>query len=160
MPETHLAPQLPPPLFTLPSPPPPHSTPLHPPPHPQDKLHQNLCRQRSLVAIGTHDLSKCRGPFTYEALPPSEISFVPLKQTTKFRADQLMEVREGGRREEEFPRSGFWKGLRGLCTRTGVFLWVEGWLNMTRTETSAHRHICALYCLPPPHSTTCLTTRS
>ena len=23
----------------------------------QDKLHQNLCRQRSLVAIGTHDLS-------------------------------------------------------------------------------------------------------
>jgi phenylalanyl-tRNA synthetase beta chain len=23
----------------------------------QDKLHQNLCRQRTLVAIGTHDLS-------------------------------------------------------------------------------------------------------
>ena len=23
----------------------------------QDKLHQNLCRQRSLVSIGTHDLS-------------------------------------------------------------------------------------------------------
>ena len=22
----------------------------------QDKLHQNLCRQRSLVAVGTHDL--------------------------------------------------------------------------------------------------------
>lgn len=22
----------------------------------QDKLHQNLCRQRTLVAIGTHDL--------------------------------------------------------------------------------------------------------
>lgn len=58
----------------------------------QDKLHQNLCRQRSLVAIGTHDLAKCRGPFTYEALPPSEISFVPLKQTRKFRADELMEV--------------------------------------------------------------------
>jgi phenylalanyl-tRNA synthetase beta chain len=58
----------------------------------QDKLHQNLCRQRSLVAIGTHDLAKCRGPFTYEALPPAEISFVPLKQTESFRADQLMEV--------------------------------------------------------------------
>lgn len=25
----------------------------------QDKLHQNLCRQRSLVAIGTHDLVSC-----------------------------------------------------------------------------------------------------
>ena len=23
----------------------------------QDKLHQNLCRQRSLVSIGTHDLA-------------------------------------------------------------------------------------------------------
>lgn len=23
----------------------------------QDKLHQNLCRQRTLVAIGTHDMS-------------------------------------------------------------------------------------------------------
>ncbi|WIA12159.1 hypothetical protein OEZ85_012231 [Tetradesmus obliquus] len=57
----------------------------------QDKLHQNLCRQRSLVAIGTHDLAKCRGPFSYEALPPADISFVPLKQTQKFRADELME---------------------------------------------------------------------
>ena len=24
----------------------------------QDKLHQNLCRQRSLVAIGTHDMAR------------------------------------------------------------------------------------------------------
>ena len=38
----------------------------------QDKLHQNLCRQRTLVAIGTHDLSTIQGPFTYEALPPGE----------------------------------------------------------------------------------------
>jgi hypothetical protein len=36
----------------------------------QDKLHQNICRKRSLVAIGTHDLDKVQGPFTYEALPP------------------------------------------------------------------------------------------
>lgn len=57
----------------------------------QDKLHQNLCRQRSLVAIGTHDLSTVRGPFTYEALPPQEIRFVPLKQAREFRADELME---------------------------------------------------------------------
>lgn len=61
----------------------------------QDKLHQNLCRQRSLVAIGTHDLATVQGPFTYEALPPSDIHFVPLKQTQDFRADQLMEVSNG-----------------------------------------------------------------
>jgi phenylalanyl-tRNA synthetase beta chain len=36
----------------------------------QDKLHQNICRKRSLVAIGTHDLDRLQGPFTYEALPP------------------------------------------------------------------------------------------
>jgi phenylalanyl-tRNA synthetase beta chain len=118
----------------------------------QDKLHQNLCRQRSLVAIGTHDLDTlkarraacmpcpcimparnttaaanvarhrsqgCRGrsgllmlararllrhfvyrfssplvlqgPFTYRALDPQDITFVPLKQSEPFRADQLLE---------------------------------------------------------------------
>ena len=29
----------------------------------QEKLHQNLCRQRSLVAIGTHDLSTVQVQF-------------------------------------------------------------------------------------------------
>jgi hypothetical protein len=73
--------------------------PATPPPHPrQDKLHQNLCRQRSLVAIGTHDLATVQGPFTYEALPPQDIRFVPLKQEREFRADELMEVRRPRRR--------------------------------------------------------------
>ncbi|QCD80769.1 phenylalanine--tRNA ligase beta subunit, cytoplasmic [Vigna unguiculata] len=57
----------------------------------QDKLHQNICRRRTLVAIGTHDLDKLEGPFTYEALPPSSIAFTPLKQERNFRADELME---------------------------------------------------------------------
>ena len=57
----------------------------------QDKLHQNLCRQRALVAIGTHDLDAVSGPFTYEALPPGEVHFVPLKQTRSFAADALLE---------------------------------------------------------------------
>ncbi|KAL6762004.1 phenylalanyl-tRNA synthetase [Haematococcus lacustris] len=57
----------------------------------QDKLHQNLCRQRSLVAIGTHDLQTLQAPFTYEALPPDEIVFVPLKQTREFKASELLQ---------------------------------------------------------------------
>ncbi|KAL0887813.1 hypothetical protein Bca101_011796 [Brassica carinata] len=57
----------------------------------QDKLHQNICRRRSLVAIGTHDLDTLQGPFTYEALSPKDINFVPLKQTKSFRADELIE---------------------------------------------------------------------
>ncbi|XP_038708255.1 phenylalanine--tRNA ligase beta subunit, cytoplasmic [Tripterygium wilfordii] len=57
----------------------------------QDKLHQNICRRRTLVAIGTHDLDRLQGPFSYEALPPADINFVPLKQDKNFRADELME---------------------------------------------------------------------
>lgn len=57
----------------------------------QDKLHTTLCRQRSLVAIGTHDLDTLQGPFTYEAQPPECIQFVPLKQTRSFDAASLMQ---------------------------------------------------------------------
>ncbi|XVF29059.1 hypothetical protein REPUB_Repub15cG0087200 [Reevesia pubescens] len=57
----------------------------------QDKLHQNICRKRTLVAIGTHDLDTLQGPFTYEALPPPEINFVPLKQLKNFRADGILQ---------------------------------------------------------------------
>ena len=39
----------------------------------------NICRKRTLVAIGTHDLSTLKPPFTYEALPPKDILFTPLK---------------------------------------------------------------------------------
>jgi phenylalanyl-tRNA synthetase beta chain len=60
----------------------------------QDKLHQNICRKRTLVAIGTHDLDTIAGPFSYEALPPQEINFVPLNKTESFRADQLLEFYE------------------------------------------------------------------
>lgn len=63
----------------------------------QDKLHQNLARQRTLVAIGTHDLDTLQGPFTYEALPPEEICFVPLNQTKKMNGVELMKFYEVGR---------------------------------------------------------------
>lgn len=57
----------------------------------QDKLHQNICRKRSLVAIGTHDLDTIRGPFRYRALAPEDIAFVPLNQTKRMTAVQLMD---------------------------------------------------------------------
>ncbi|KAN0115091.1 phenylalanyl-tRNA synthetase [Hyaloscypha variabilis] len=60
----------------------------------QDKLHQNLARQRTLVSIGTHDLDTLKGPFTYEALPPKEISFIPLNQTKKMNGEELMQFYE------------------------------------------------------------------
>ncbi|KAK1551612.1 hypothetical protein Q3G72_001263 [Acer saccharum] len=79
----------------------------------QDKLHQNICRRRTLVAIGTHDLDTLEGPFTKHIIDGSFIKsffafllwnngaiicgfatfrykFMPLKQERNFRADELM----------------------------------------------------------------------
>jgi len=58
----------------------------------QDKLHQNICRKRSLVAIGTHDLDTIEGPFTYDALPPEDIKFKALNQTEVHNAVELMDI--------------------------------------------------------------------
>ena len=58
----------------------------------QDKLHQNIGRQRSLVSIGTHDLDTIQGPFVYDAEPPNELHFIPLNQTKEFSATELMEL--------------------------------------------------------------------
>ncbi|KAI5966877.1 FRS1 [Candida pseudojiufengensis] len=60
----------------------------------QDKLHTNLCRNRTLVAIGTHDLDTLTPPFTYEALPPKDIVFKPLNQTKEMNGEELMEFYE------------------------------------------------------------------
>lgn len=56
----------------------------------QDKLHQNLARNRTLVSIGTHDYDTLQGPFTYEALPPKDIKFIPLNQTKEMDSAELM----------------------------------------------------------------------
>ncbi|CAD6192222.1 unnamed protein product [Caenorhabditis auriculariae] len=56
----------------------------------QDKLHQNICRKRSLVAIGTHDLDTIQGPFEYRAEAPKQIKFKPLNQTKEYTAEELM----------------------------------------------------------------------
>ncbi|KAH3947524.1 phenylalanine--tRNA (Phe) ligase beta subunit [Parastagonospora nodorum] len=57
----------------------------------QDKLHANLARNRTLVSIGTHDLDTIKGPFSYEALAPEQIEFIPLNQTKKMNGKELME---------------------------------------------------------------------
>ncbi|KAI5749628.1 hypothetical protein M8J76_008848 [Diaphorina citri] len=58
----------------------------------QDKLHQNICRKRTLVAIGTHDLDTIKGPFIYDAKPPSEIRFQPLNQTKEYSGTEIMDL--------------------------------------------------------------------
>ncbi|KAJ5074970.1 phenylalanyl-tRNA synthetase beta chain and leucine-rich repeat-containing protein [Anaeramoeba ignava] len=68
----------------------------------QDKLHQNICRRRTLVAIGTHDLDTLTPPFTYEALKPEDIKFIPLNQTKEMNANELMEFYENDLKLKHF----------------------------------------------------------
>ena len=56
----------------------------------QDKLHHNVCRGRSLVSMGTHDLDTVKGPFTFKALPPEEIKFKALNRTAEMTGPELM----------------------------------------------------------------------
>ncbi|TLS23965.1 hypothetical protein PpBr36_08266 [Pyricularia pennisetigena] len=58
----------------------------------QEKLHANLARQRTLVAIGTHDLDTIKGPFTYEARKPEDIKFRPLNQAKEMDGNEMMET--------------------------------------------------------------------
>ena len=56
----------------------------------QEKLHNNICRGRKLVSMGTHDLDTVKGPFTYRALEPEHIHFVPLNREEEVNGDGLM----------------------------------------------------------------------
>jgi phenylalanyl-tRNA synthetase beta chain len=61
----------------------------------QDQLHRNLCRNRSLVAIGTHDLDSITGPFVYDAREGTSITFCPLTHANQdFNARELLEFYE------------------------------------------------------------------
>jgi phenylalanyl-tRNA synthetase beta chain len=68
----------------------------------QDKLHENICRRRTLVAIGTHDYDTIEGPFTYEARAPKDIKFKPLNQTQEFDAEALMKHYESDLKLKRF----------------------------------------------------------
>ncbi len=57
----------------------------------QEKLHHNICRRRTLVAIGTHDLDSVSAPFSYEALPPGSMPFLALRQSEARAGDELLE---------------------------------------------------------------------
>lgn len=58
----------------------------------QDKLHQNICRKRSLVSVGTHDMDTIVGPFTYDAKPPKDIRFKPLNQDKEYTGSEIMDL--------------------------------------------------------------------
>jgi phenylalanyl-tRNA synthetase beta chain len=63
----------------------------------QEKLHMTHGRNRAKVAIGVHDLDKVKPPFTYKAVDPASVSFVPLEMTEKMNLRQILSRHPKGR---------------------------------------------------------------
>ncbi len=63
----------------------------------QEKLHLSLGRKRRKVAIGVHDLDAVNPPFTYKAVKPDSVSFIPLQRTHEMNLDDILEKHEKGK---------------------------------------------------------------
>jgi len=62
----------------------------------QEKLHLTLGRNRRKVAIGIHDYRTVKPPFTYKAVLPDEVSFVPLQGTRRMTPAEILREHEKG----------------------------------------------------------------
>ena len=63
----------------------------------QEKLHITIGRKRSKLAIGVHDLSTVKAPFTYRLADPKSIRFVPLAMDEEMDLDEILERNEKGK---------------------------------------------------------------
>jgi phenylalanyl-tRNA synthetase beta chain len=63
----------------------------------QEKLHLTHGRNRMKVAIGIHDLDRVKPPFTYKAVDPDSVSFVPLEMTEKLTMRKILSRHPKGR---------------------------------------------------------------
>ena len=62
----------------------------------QENLHLTHGRRRRKVAIGIHDLDKVRPPFTYKAVPPTSVRFVPLGRAESMDLQEILDRHEKG----------------------------------------------------------------
>lgn len=63
----------------------------------QEKLHVTLGRNRRKVAIGLHDFSAVRPPFTYKAVAPRDVRFFPLQGEREMDLSEILIEHEKGR---------------------------------------------------------------
>ncbi|MFH0927160.1 MAG: phenylalanine--tRNA ligase subunit beta [Candidatus Micrarchaeota archaeon] len=64
----------------------------------QEKLHDTLGRNRKKLAIGLHDAKNITPPFTYKAVSPTSIKFVPLGMGRELDCSQILSQHEKGRK--------------------------------------------------------------
>lgn len=62
----------------------------------QEKLHETMGRKRRKVAIGIHDMQHVSSPFTYKAILPKSIKFIPLGKSSKMDLEEICEKHEKG----------------------------------------------------------------
>lgn len=62
----------------------------------QEKLHATLGRKRAKVSIGVHDLDKVVPPYTYKAVDPKSVKFVPLAKTEMMDMEEILQKHEKG----------------------------------------------------------------
>ena len=62
----------------------------------QEDLHWGLGRDRKKVSIGIHNLDVVKPPFTYTAVKPESVKFVPLGKTEEMTLKEILENHEKG----------------------------------------------------------------
>ncbi|RLI17035.1 phenylalanine--tRNA ligase subunit beta, partial [Candidatus Bathyarchaeota archaeon] len=62
----------------------------------QEDLHWGLGRDRKKVSIGIHDLDVVKPPFTYTAVEPESVKFVPLGKSEEMSLREILEKHEKG----------------------------------------------------------------
>lgn len=63
----------------------------------QEKLHLTHGRNRKKVAIGIHDFRTVKPPFTYKAVLPNEIAFIPLQGSKRMTPAEILKEHEKGK---------------------------------------------------------------
>lgn len=74
----------------------------------QEKLHATVGRNRKKVAIGVHDLSRIKSPFTYKEVFPGKIKFKPLGMRKDLSLKEILEKHPKGK-EYAFCLKGYKK---------------------------------------------------
>jgi phenylalanyl-tRNA synthetase beta chain len=62
----------------------------------QERLHTTTGRRRRKVAIGIHDLDRVQPPFTYKAVSPHDLRFVPLGRSREMDLAEVLAAHEKG----------------------------------------------------------------
>lgn len=74
----------------------------------QEKIHETFGRKRKKVSIGLHDLENIEPPFTYQAVDPESVSFIPLERDKKMSLKEISEEHPKGKYAEIISKNNKW----------------------------------------------------